>query len=551
MIARVLAVLLVFAALFVGPMPGLAVAAKSCAGSDRTHSTPVTQSQSAARRPVVLVHGWTGTPMIETASKLGSQLGEQVSLFTFDYGHWALSWAADEHIAPCLATYLNQVSGAHRKAGGDGRIIVVTHSMGGLALRYAMDAGHVKDAVPAATVPYVVTLGTPHLGSPWGGSGFAKLKTVLDHILGRAQPTTGQAGGDCLVLRDRGDRLPDHCGELPPWLPAGIQLTQIAGDATVDRSLFGFKLYSIPLFSDGIVPVPSAHGYPTSGPTGAPPVNGAKTASRTDRCTIDFGLVNAAARDLRLVPAGMAIDYLTLQDLQNDKFSPPVQAYLGGVVVAAPCSHTRLATDQSAINQTTEVIKEALVTMKKSAPQTKVVKIAGIDKDGKPAAGFAIEDSGTHLDGCDASKASESPDIVRCGPTAAGADVCWIGSGRETLYCGTFPWEKKLLRYTLPAPSEPMAATRTPDPWGLVLSDGLRCRIRNGGAWPGRADEWVGAYSCEGENRWILVRAGMTTAVDRSKPIWTVRVGQLDAENSDFPPPETVSVATAYLAVAP
>lgn len=52
------------------------------------------------------------------------------------------------------------------------------------------------------------------------------------------------------------------------------------------------------------------------------------------------------------------------------------------------------------------------------------------------------------------------------------------------------PWEKRVLLYTAsePVPTAPPAVN--PQPWGLVLADGSRCQIRNGGAWPGRADDY-------------------------------------------------------------
>lgn len=173
-----------------------------------------------------------------------------------------------------------------------------------------------------------------------------------------------------------------------------------------------------------------------------------------------------------------------------------------------------------------------------------------MDKQGGPAAGFAVEDDGGEIESCNASPAADGPNIVRCGSTADGADVCWIGTDERILYCGTTPWEKKLRKYYRAQPGDPVAA-RGGDPWGLVLADGTRCQIRNGGAWPGRADDWVGAYSCTNEERAVLVRGGMTSAVDRSQPQWTVYVGQLSADNAAFPPPTKVAVTTAYLAVAP
>jgi pimeloyl-ACP methyl ester carboxylesterase len=309
---------------------------------------------SATSRPVVLVHGWTGAPMTEAATKLRQQLGDRISTFTFDYSRWALHWASDTHIAPCLADYVNAVSAAHEKAKGDGKVVVIAHSMGGLAIRYAMDGKVVRSPVTAATVSDIITLGTPHLGSPWGGPGVAGWwSEVLTHF-GRERPPANASGSLCLARHDKGAPLAAGCGPLPPYLPAGVTLTQLAGDITVDRSLFGFTVYSLPLFTDGIVPVPSAHGYVTSGDGGFSPPDMARTYSRTDSCRVDFDRTNRSAERLSFAAP---LDYLTLQDLQRGEQTPLVLAMSAGASFVAPCGHMSLPTDQNAINQITELLK--------------------------------------------------------------------------------------------------------------------------------------------------------------------------------------------------
>ncbi|WP_018682734.1 esterase/lipase family protein [Actinokineospora enzanensis] len=517
---------------------------KQCDGK----STAPDAGQSSAKRPVVFVHGWTGDPMGDSAGKLAGQLDGKISTFTFDYSRWASYWASDEHIAPCLAAYLMLVSGAYEKAGGDGRIIVVAHSMGGLALRYA------SSPALAARVPYVITLGTPQLGSPWGGAdGLSRINEVVRHVFGKElPPTQGKDGGKCLAEHQRGSSLPSGCGGLPPYLPKGMNLTQIAGDITVKRTFFGLTAYSIPLFSDGIVPVPSAHGYPPSGPTGLPPEDGAKSYTRTDSCSVDFGLVNQAAHSLAFAASSMAFDYLTLQDLQKDRFSAPVQAYLGGATITAACSHLRLPTDQSAVNQMTEVVKSALGELGKPAAgnATKTVNVAAVDKSGNPASGYTVADDTGDVDMCSASPVAVAADIVSCSPSAAGAIACWPGPDRHALLCGGLPWEKKLYSAhsteSVPAADVPPS----PQPWGLELANGMKCVIRNGGAWGGRADGYTGAYSCQPSSDVVLAAPDQDTAVDRSGPVWTVKVGQLGDQDQTFPPPTTQQVRTAYFATS-
>lgn len=111
------------------------------------------------------------------------------------------------------------------------------------------------------------------------------------------------------------------------------------------------------------------------------------------------------------------------------------------------------------------------------------------------------------------------------------------------------PWDKRLYRafYTdsLPTAEPPP----TPEPFALLLDDGTQCRLRNGGAWGGRDDNYWGAYGCPGEDPAVLVPAQSTApAVDRSTPLWTVKVGPLGSTDAHFPPPETHTVITAYFA---
>ena len=91
--------------------------------------------------------------------------------------------------------------------------------------------------------------------------------------------------------------------------------------------------------------------------------------------------------------------------------------------------------------------------------------------------------------------------------------------------------------------------TAAPEPFALLLDDGTQCRLRNGGAWGGRDDNYWGAYGCPGENPAILVPAqSAAPAVDRSHPLWTVKVGPLGSTDEHFPPPETHTVTTAWFA---
>jgi hypothetical protein len=309
------------------------------------------EGQSATRRPVVLVHGWTGGPMTDTANGLAARLGDRVSTFTFDYGRRSLHWASDNQIAGCLSRYVDSVSKDHKGVGGDGKVVVVAHSMGGLALRYALQG-------KGDTVPNIITLGTPNLGSPWGATWMAdQIHTAKAG--GKDQPPLEHKAALCLGPHDKGSTLPQGCqSDLPPWLPAGTGVTQVAGDVTVDRSLFGIKLYSLPLFSDGVVPVPSAHGYYTSGPGGESPVDGARLTTVTESCRVDHGLMHT--KHAIEVPAGMALDFVTLQDLQSDTLSPATGWYMILATLAASCSHMNHTGDAPTLDRVAAAVTGAV-----------------------------------------------------------------------------------------------------------------------------------------------------------------------------------------------
>lgn len=185
---------------------------------------------------------------------------------------------------------------------------------------------------------------------------------------------------------------------------------------------------------------------------------------------------------------------------------------------------------------------------------TEVVSLVAVDASGAPRDGFSVitPDPFGELDCRDAtpSHSADTPGIYHCGASADAADVCWPSAGGTELLCANDPWRRELRRYTLAGPLEPLGRTESPEPWALELADGRQCRIRVGGAWGGRSDGLVGAYSCTGGGDVVLQPSTARTALDKSTPTWRVRTGPLGAANPDFPPPTVVDVSTAYFAAA-
>ena len=347
-----------------GGSPAVAATAQACARSLKG-STLATAGQSASARPVVLVHGWTGRPLTGTASQLKAALGGKISTFTFDYSKWAADWPTNANIAPCLAYYVNQVSAAYKDVGGDRKVILVAHSMGGVAIRYASSETYVQDPITADVAPLIITLDTPHLGSPWGDTPLALGKQLWGGVLGNSIPNPfGTDGSVCLQPHDKGQRLPSQCGELPPWLPGGTTLDQVGGNITIRRTLLGVHLYDIDTGSDGIVKTTSSVGYRTSGPEGtAPevssPTTGTTLHSQYVDCAVTTGQIHnllnarggAFSSAVSAVGVGELTDWAVLQDIQNGQDTTPTLLYAAAAMLTAGCGHTHITTDADAISQ--------------------------------------------------------------------------------------------------------------------------------------------------------------------------------------------------------
>ena len=139
----------------------------------------------SGRTPVLFVHGFSGRPadftnahggVASMASTVESVPG--VATATFDYSKHALDWVTDKRIGPALASAI--VCLAQRTHHS---VVVVTHSMGGLATRYAQ-AQTVAGTPVASVIDRVVTIGTPSDGSQLlaieGSAAAPLLRTLLN-----------------------------------------------------------------------------------------------------------------------------------------------------------------------------------------------------------------------------------------------------------------------------------------------------------------------------------------------------------------------------------
>ncbi|WP_420715879.1 hypothetical protein [Mycobacterium sp. 663a-19] len=187
-------------------------------------------------------------------------------------------------------------------------------------------------------------------------------------------------------------------------------------------------------------------------------------------------------------------------------------------------------------------------------PPTQVITTVAVGSGGQPINGYReapTRGNVFEVDDCTTpSPSAVANNIYYCSPSAAGAGTCWPATA-GSLLCVDNPWDRSLHRVAYRGSLPPVQATDTPDPFALALDDGTHCLLRNGGAWGGRDDGYVGAYWCgdPGSNLYVLEPPGRGTgSIDRSGPAWTVRVGQLGTPTAHFPPPRTRAVTSAWFA---
>lgn len=160
-------------------------------------SQPGDRSEAAVGNPVVLVHGFTGSPssMATLKSRFEAE-GRQA---------FAIDLPSEDNItnANALATFINNV----KAQTGASQVDLVGHSMGGLSTRY-----YIKRLNGAANVAQYVSLGTPQYGvwsacflpTSFGGqmcpfSSFLSNLNNGDDTVGTLLYTTIYSTGDELV----------------------------------------------------------------------------------------------------------------------------------------------------------------------------------------------------------------------------------------------------------------------------------------------------------------------------------------------------------------
>jgi hypothetical protein len=184
---------------------------------------------------------------------------------------------------------------------------------------------------------------------------------------------------------------------------------------------------------------------------------------------------------------------------------------------------------------------------------TVTITVKAVAVGGEPVNGYQVANrqGSPNLSACTGpSPAAVGKNIYACEPAQAAAEVCWPAPA--SVLCLTDPWSKALRRFASPGALPTVDPPATPMPFALQLDDGTRCILPNGIDWGARADDMVPAYGCNPGKTSLGVLIGFgddpISAIDRSQPVWVVRVGELGPRDTPFESPRRRAVATAWFA---
>ncbi|MDP3971876.1 MAG: hypothetical protein Q8P61_03065, partial [Candidatus Nanopelagicales bacterium] len=242
----------------------LLVAGTPSASADSSESC----TDPGSSTPVLLVHGWSGdfTGWTQMAAELRSMSGVSVD-DSFDYGHVNDQWVTHPDISKALAQRIDCL--AHRSTvnGGNGKVVIVAHSMGGLATRCASSTSCSGGPDITGKLGAVITLGTPNEGSFLRGN---SVQSGAEQVVLKSMRLNcwafARVSGDLCDMR-RVMEGPGSTAFTPgspelknlPKLPSSVPIAGIAGQVAVTTSLFGRTVTLAGNAGDLVVSVPSAH----------------------------------------------------------------------------------------------------------------------------------------------------------------------------------------------------------------------------------------------------------------------------------------------------
>lgn len=216
--------------------------------------------------PVLMVHGFNSDARIwsnkssENATSIEHTLKnmrEVAVVAPFNYKSVNKQWVSHPEIGPRLADTIQCLADKSRQNGGRGKVIVIAHSMGGLALRYAIgNTG--RGTRVANSIGLAVTIAAPQRGAPLGtvASGGLRFLCKWFEVRGdteRVNECTKESAA--AAMRSNSSQL----RQLAP-MPQNVPHLAVAGDMT---AYIGFT-FPIDLNSDVVVSLQSALAYHTT-----------------------------------------------------------------------------------------------------------------------------------------------------------------------------------------------------------------------------------------------------------------------------------------------
>jgi pimeloyl-ACP methyl ester carboxylesterase len=452
----------------------------------------------AGSTPVLFVHGINSGPGVWDPASASSMSGQVAALrgvtaWTFSYAHQSLLWVTNPAIGPALARAITCLS-----AESGHQVMVVGHSMGGLATQFALGQ---DDGQVAADTAELITIGTPFQGSlPLSIAEKVINGAPLASRLNPEVVAVEALLSACAGIADHSDTNPcwlasalrspvgtaletnsPSIAQLPAW-PVSVPVFDTAGDMTVFVGVHGHGLDID--FGDGAGTVSSATAYDTA------------AAPLVEHCAKPIS-------DL------LEID----QDL---------------------CFHTSLPHNPA-------IVSAILAAVRAETKPTLLVDTAPVSAVGQPKPGETITDGGTAQ--CEAGSDSV-PQAYRCFNGGGIADPCWLDNAdaaQATVLCQEAPWTTQIVRLSVPAGGlEPFSGPAQPVnpsfPWGVELSDGEQCI-----AVQGTHDSFNGKvvdYACGPKYGHVLLRS-----LNRSSPSWTYQSAYYRGSSYTTGPVEHVSTA--------
>jgi hypothetical protein len=155
---------------------------------------------------------------------------------------------------------------------------------------------------------------------------------------------------------------------------------------------------------------------------------------------------------------------------------------------------------------------------------TEFVFVRPVTTAGRPAPGWKVRRERGSATCSGPSPSAVNPGIVSCFPTALALRACWK-SAHHTVLCVRSARRHTLVRIHRTGRYPSVHAPAKPAPMNLVLADGRRCVIRDGGAWgaPPHHPHWIGFYSCQ-RHASVYGPARGRDGINRSHKRWTVRI---------------------------